>query len=117
MLIVLPSITSNGLAVGGTPTGLAMTWLAATTKARARAATAKLLCIALPPHEYLGHHTRAAPTAANASPDTEADRLAVPKPQLVDTEIAPLLGTRQLPDRVRPSVAAVGRPYGVTEKM
>ena len=34
MLIFSPSITSNGLAVGGTPTGLAATRSAATTEAQ-----------------------------------------------------------------------------------
>src|SRR5271165_6445413 len=48
MLIVLPSITSIGLAVGGTPTGLAMTRLAATSKASATGATANLRRIVLP---------------------------------------------------------------------
>src|SRR5580700_2348503 len=85
MLIVLPSITSNGLAVGGTPTGLAMTRLAATTKARARAATANLLRIALPPTNISAIILARRQLRQNASPDTGANRLAVPKPQLVDS--------------------------------
>src|SRR5208282_4144862 len=80
MLIGLPSTTSSGLAVGGTPSGLAITRLAATTKAIVTAA-ANLPRIALPPGEIPADHTSVTPTAANASRDTEADRRVVPKPR------------------------------------
>jgi hypothetical protein len=54
--------------------------LAAMTKASATtAAKANLLRIALPPANISGNHNRATPTAANASPDKEADHLCHPE--------------------------------------
>src|SRR5262249_3405861 len=63
ILIVLPSITSMGLAVGGMPTGLALTPLAATTKSESASRHRKFAHA--PSREDLANHSRATPTPAN----------------------------------------------------